>query len=920
MTSSEGGYHLKAGSALKHYRIIRVLGEGSFGITYLAQDSQLGIQVVIKEYFPNEFAIRADERTITAKTKSADAYRRGMQRFKEEAQTLARFNHPSIVKILAYFEENSTAYFVMEYEEGTDLSEYIKQHGTPFSQEEILSILMPVLEGLKEVHKHNFLHRDIKPGNILMRKNSTPVLIDFGASKLAIGEASRSITSMLTEGYAPLEQYSTDIKRQGPFTDLYAIAAMMYKMITGEVPPSAQTRSFQLLQGEGDPYRPLLELLPKGYEKSFLSTIDRALSMKSLERPQSVQAFQQSITGMAPTAPAKTSEGALREAEHRGGGNGTVQAKPVKKSHKGTFWVLGVSIVVVAATLAYMLLQKQESVPNPKSVQPVPVAAPASVKEILQKQNEETLKQVAKARAQAEAAQREAMKRVEEAKKMAEAMMQKAMKAQQGNTVPVKKESVWDRDKANEAVLKRLKRYGGLSAYGFDWVAKQHPGVGLKHTVISFLPVPYASGKHMLAVAFTVPEKHFDCHACVPKLSFFEFAQKEGEWRVVSEKVNATALGGWGEPPKPDSMSIVQMGSDVYGLRIDTAGGGQGYYLEYVSLFLIGDYRLVFDAETASSDAGTGNNRTDWKAQIEFVDSGAALYDILLKKKGKKDNRPVDERTVYTYNGSKYVKRQVQSLVATSQKKPQCIYFKVYGVQQLNIRNAPGGGRVVGRLKWNDEICVYAFSGKWARSDKGWVSRKFLNKDYVKNPLFADVDHDGREEKLTWECVQGCDVDIGKVYRLLLYDDDGSLLWKSSIKPSDPFHIFWGDGSNMPVLLQDIDGDGAVELLIGGQPHEAVSPGFTIARWNGQSFTVLKRGIDLVWVDAPYGRRLKWQKIKYPQRGKVWWAHTIEQLDEKKLPLLSVTGVSFPEVKIVFDKKAYVRFDKEGAEIVEWLK
>ncbi len=288
---------LQSGSILDRYKIIRVLGEGGFGITYLAEDIQLGLKVVIKEYFPNEFAMRSGDSTITAKSKSISDFSKGMQRFKEEAKTLARFNHPSIVKILGYFEANDTAYFVMEYEEGIDLSQYLKQENKTLGQEEILSIMMPILEGLKEVHKYKYLHRDIKPGNILLRVNKSPVLIDFGASKLALGEASKSITSMLTEGYAPLEQYSTDIKQQGTFTDLYAVAAVMYKMITGEVPPSAQTRSYALLSGGNDPYKSLTILKLSQYDNNFLKAVDRALDINANKRPQKVQEFQADIAG-----------------------------------------------------------------------------------------------------------------------------------------------------------------------------------------------------------------------------------------------------------------------------------------------------------------------------------------------------------------------------------------------------------------------------------------------------------------------------------------------------------------------------------------------------------------------------------------------------------------------------------------------
>lgn len=292
-------HSLKNGTILNHYKIIRVLGAGGFGITYIAEDISLGMEVVIKEYFPNEFAIRNRDSTIIAKTASGRDFNKGKERFKEEAQVLAKFNHPSIVKILGYFEANNTAYFVMEYEDGIDLAHYLKQENRALTQEEILSIMMPILEGLKEVHKHNYLHRDIKPGNILLRKNKAPILIDFGATKLALGEASKSITSMLTEGYAPLEQYSTNIKQQGPFTDLYAIGAVMYKMITSEVLPSAQTRSYDLLQDGDDPFKPLstMKLSSTKYDTYFLAAIDRVLSIQAKNRTQTVSEFQSDIVG-----------------------------------------------------------------------------------------------------------------------------------------------------------------------------------------------------------------------------------------------------------------------------------------------------------------------------------------------------------------------------------------------------------------------------------------------------------------------------------------------------------------------------------------------------------------------------------------------------------------------------------------------
>ena len=255
------------------------------------------MEVVIKEYFPNEFAIRNFDSSIIAKTDAEDHFSKGLQRFKEEAKTLIQFNHRSIVEILGYFEANKTAYFVMKYEGGIDLDKYMKQNLPPLGQEEILGIIMPILEGLKEVHKYNYLHRDIKPGNILLRTNNDPVLIDFGASKIALGDVSKSITTILTMGYAPPEQYSSDVKKQGAFTDLYSIAAVMHKMITGEVPPDAQTRVYALVSKKSDPYQPLSKRNLSAYDGYFLKAIDKALSVDTKRRPQNVQEFQKNISG-----------------------------------------------------------------------------------------------------------------------------------------------------------------------------------------------------------------------------------------------------------------------------------------------------------------------------------------------------------------------------------------------------------------------------------------------------------------------------------------------------------------------------------------------------------------------------------------------------------------------------------------------
>ncbi len=695
-------HNLKSGTKLNQYKIIRVLGEGGFGITYLAKDTSLGLEVVIKEYFPNEFAMRSTDSTITAKSKSLGDYSKGMQRFKEEAQTLAKFNHPAIVKILSYFEANNTAYFVMEYEEGTDLSQYLKEKGKGIAQEEILSIMMPILEGLKEVHAHKYLHRDIKPGNILLRANNTPVLIDFGASKLAIGEASRSITSMLTEGYAPLEQYSTDIKKQGPFTDLYAIAAVIYKMITGEVPPSSQTRSYALLSEEDDPFEPLTTLKLSGYDVNFLKAVDRALSINAKNRPQNVQEFQENIAGKFVQKEKKADVVDVKKEN----------TNETKKNNSSLMIALVVMIVIAGGVLGYMLLNKQNVPDGTKVVQT------QSIEEV-KKEKEKISEEKGKERKEAEKIVEEVMKKMQEEKEVITPL----------KTV-IPKVPVWDAYKAEQVIYDKLRNYGDIRAYGFDHTANQYPSVKLKHSMIGFYDFPFSSGKHIVAIASTAPEKNFDAHVFAPKLSFFEFEVINGEWVIKKEYINALPFGSWGRAPEAKDINVAEWGKDKFGLIFDSSYSNQGYTEEMKTLYILDDSKVknIFSEEVASDDGGTGNNQKDWKATFSFDTSATPFYDIVLHKIGKEDGKPIDEKIEYKYNGQKYVKqKQVQKSVPITSIEPTCSYYTVKEVKQLNIRDKPGNpSNIIGRVNLGDRVCIYEFTGKWGRSDRGWISGKYL--------------------------------------------------------------------------------------------------------------------------------------------------------------------------------------------------
>ena len=280
---------LPQGTRIRDFEFHQVLGSGGFGITYLGLNITLDIPVAIKEYLPADLATRESDMSVVPQTaQAAPDFRWGLERFLDEARTLARFQHPNIVRVHHFFEAHSTAYIVMDYVEGEDLSAYLTRKGT-LSENELKGILYPLLDGLEEVHRADFLHRDIKPGNIVLRdSDGSPVLLDFGAARQAIGAKSRSITSIVTPGYAPIEQYSSR-GRQGPWTDLYALGGVCYRALTGQVPDDATDRV------RNDPLIPVSQRCAGRVSGAFLSSIDKALSVDEGNRPQSIGAWREAL-------------------------------------------------------------------------------------------------------------------------------------------------------------------------------------------------------------------------------------------------------------------------------------------------------------------------------------------------------------------------------------------------------------------------------------------------------------------------------------------------------------------------------------------------------------------------------------------------------------------------------------------------
>jgi len=291
-------YHnaLRAGSMLLEYRLESVLGAGGFGMTYLGWDINLEKHVAIKEYLPTDLAVRAlDGSVVPITTEFKYNYQWGLERFIMEARTLAKFSHPHIVRVNRYFEANGTGYMVMDYEKGESLNQILRRSAPP-DEGHLKAILMPLLDGLQAVHTTGFLHRDIKPANIFVRENSSPVLIDFGASRQAVGGATKSITAVLTPGYAPLEQYSTD-GNQGPWTDIYAMAGVIYRVLANDNPPDAVSR----LKADTVPGK-LLALRGRVSEP-LLRSLEWALAVDEKQRPQSIPEWTRALEGVSP-APA----------------------------------------------------------------------------------------------------------------------------------------------------------------------------------------------------------------------------------------------------------------------------------------------------------------------------------------------------------------------------------------------------------------------------------------------------------------------------------------------------------------------------------------------------------------------------------------------------------------------------------------
>ena len=311
MSEEQHRLALPQGTRIRDFEFHRVLGYGGFGITYLGWNLSLDIPVAIKEYLPGDLATRKQDLSVVPQTsQAASDFQWGLERFLDEARILARFQHPNIVRVHQYFEAHGTAYIAMDYVEGEDLSTYLARKGT-LSEDELKGILYPLLDALEVIHRADFLHRDIKPGNVVIRDtDGSPVLLDFGSARQAIEAKSRPITSIVTPGYAPIEQYSSQI-RQGPWTDIYALGGVCYRALTGQVPCGATDRI------RNDPLTPLAQRYAGRASGAFLSAIDWALAVDDRDRPQSVGAWRAAMVGDARHGEIRRGQASLRKRVQR---------------------------------------------------------------------------------------------------------------------------------------------------------------------------------------------------------------------------------------------------------------------------------------------------------------------------------------------------------------------------------------------------------------------------------------------------------------------------------------------------------------------------------------------------------------------------------------------------------------------------
>lgn len=312
MPRRDKGSQLERGHALQEFIVEQVLGLGGSSIVYLARDIKLDRRVAVKEYLPGTIAMRAPGGEVVPRLpRFAESYEKGLQSFINEARLLGSFDHPSLVKVYRFWADNGTAYMAMPYYEGMTLKKWLKDLGAPPSEKWLRAIAQALTQALSVLHEQGCMHRDVAPDNILMlydrasgnylEQTPRPVLLDFGAARRVVADATQNLTSLLKSGYSPVEQYDNESKLlQGPWSDVYALSAVLYTAAIGKPPNAAIAR---LVRDDLVSAR----VAGKGrYSQSFLAAIDAGLAVRPEKRPQSMAAFEQLLDRPEPPPPDRT--------------------------------------------------------------------------------------------------------------------------------------------------------------------------------------------------------------------------------------------------------------------------------------------------------------------------------------------------------------------------------------------------------------------------------------------------------------------------------------------------------------------------------------------------------------------------------------------------------------------------------------
>jgi serine/threonine protein kinase len=279
---------LPLGYKLQEYEIRKVLSAGGFSFVYIARDKENNT-VAIKEYLPATLALRTEGALVQISSpEAANNFRHGLKCFFEEGRALAKIDHKNIIRVLNFFRDNETVYMVMQYERGKSLQEFILAQTEPVSENFVRRVFSELLNGLREVHTQKLLHLDIKPANIYIRLDGSPVLLDFGSARQTLSESSPRLSPSYTPGFAPPEQYF-DRKLLGPWSDVYSVGASMYACLVRAAPMAADQRN------KKDQLVPAEKIGKDVYSKNLLQLIDSCMALDHMERPQSIFALQKSL-------------------------------------------------------------------------------------------------------------------------------------------------------------------------------------------------------------------------------------------------------------------------------------------------------------------------------------------------------------------------------------------------------------------------------------------------------------------------------------------------------------------------------------------------------------------------------------------------------------------------------------------------